>query len=188
MWLEPQRAHLLKGGKKNGFLVSANPGNHAIHTEQLRTRMPVAEKLAAATDAAAAEAGLSNFDLARGAVVARGQGLDPRDFLSSALDDKMVRAIEKFRDGVFDAAKSLKAAGCMGSTTPGTRPLKRPRRDAPSRSSSPPPRAAPTAGGLSKKAHKPGRAEQKGMTSWGQNASLAVQNAHLQLQDDEEEG
>ena len=38
------------------------------------------------------------------------------------------------------------------------------------------------------KAYKPGRAEQKGMTSWGTNASMPVQLAHLRLQDDEEEG
>ena len=62
------------------------------------------------------------------------------------------------------------------------------RRSAPSRSSSPEPRAAPTAGGASMKAYKPGRAEQKGMTSWGTNASMPVQLAHLRLQDDGEEG
>ena len=45
-------------------------------------------------------------------------------------------------------------------------------------------RAAPTAGGASMKAYKPGRAEQMNMTTWGTNASLAVQNAHLQLQDE----
>ena len=100
----------------------------------------------------------------------------------------MVTAFEKFRDGVFDAAKAIDAGGCMRTTTSGGRSSKRPRRSAPSRSSSPEPRAAPTAGGASKKAYKPSRAAQKAMTTWGTNASLPVQLAHLQLQDDEEEG
>ena len=186
MWLDAKKGGRLKG--ENGFLVSADPGNHPKHSTQLRTRLPVARKLADETDAAAEAAGLTDFDIARASVVARGQGLDPRGALTTALDKDMITAIEKFRDGVFDAAKSLKAAGCMGSTTPGTRPSKRPRRSAPSRSSSPEPRAAPTAGGASKKAYKPSRAAQKAMTSWGKNASMPVQLAHLRLQDDEEEG
>ena len=57
MWLEPQRALLLKGA--NGFLVSKNPGNHPKHQGQLLSRMPVAEELAKATDAAAEAAGLT---------------------------------------------------------------------------------------------------------------------------------
>ena len=188
MWLAPENAAHLKDGKKNGFLVSANPTNHPKHTKELLSRMPVAQKLADETDAAAEKAGLTAFDLARAAKVARDQGLDPRHALAASLNDGMVTALEKFKDGVVDAAKALKAGGCMLSTNSGGRPSKRPRRDAPSRSSSPPPRAAPTAGGLSKKAHKPSRAEQKGMTSWGTNASMPVQLAHLRLQDDEEEG
>ena len=186
MWLEPRNAHVLKG--VNGFLVSGNPTDHATHTQQLRTRMPVAEKLAAEIDKAAAEADLSDFDLARAAKVARDEGLDPRHALAASFDNGMAKALEKFRDRVVDVAKALKAGGCMRSTTSKSRPSKRPRRDAPSRSSSPPPRAAPTAGGLSKKAYKPSRAAQKAMTTWGTNASLPVQLAHLQLQDDEEEG
>ena len=187
MWLQPKVAANLKG-EKNGFLVSADPGNHPKHTTMLRGRMPVAEELAKATDAAAEAAGLSDFDLARAAKVARDQGLDPRHALKASFDDGMAKALEKFRDRVVDVAKALNAGGCMRSTTSKSRPSKRPRRDAPSRSSSPPPRAAPSAGGLSKKAYKPSRAAQKAMTTWGTNASLPVQLAHLQLQDDEEEG
>ena len=187
MWVRHRHAHLLKG-KKNGFLVSAEPANHPKHQADLRSRMPVAEELAAATDTAADEAGLTVFDLTRAAKVARDEGLDPRGALSANLGKEMVTALKTFRDRVVDVAKALKAGGCMRSTNSKSRPSKRPRRDAPSRSSSPPPRAAPTAGGLSKKAHKPSRAEQKGMTSWGTNASMPVQLAHLRLQDDEEEG
>jgi len=187
MCLEPHIAAKLPPGQKNGFLVSKNPGNHAAHTKELRSRMPVARELAKATDAAAEAAGLSDFDLARAAKVARDQGLDPRHALKASFDDGMAKALEKFRDRVVDVAKALNAGGCMRSTTSKSRPSKRPRRDAPSRSSSPPPRAAPSAGGLSKKAYKPGRAAQKAMTSWGTNASLPVQLAHLQLQDEEEE-
>ena len=186
MWLGPNHAHLLKG--ENGFLVSAEPSNHAKHQGQLLSRMPVAQKLATEIDKAAAEADLSDFDLARAAKVARDEGLDPRGALSANLGKEMVTALETFRDRVVDVAKALKAGGCMRSTNSKSRPSKRPRRSAPSRSSSPEPRAAPTAGGASKKAYKPSRAAQKAMTSWGTNASLPVQLAHLQLQDDEEEG
>ena len=192
MWLEPNNARdkvqpWLREGK-NGFLVAKRPNDHPTHQEQLRGRMPVAKELAKATDAAAEAAGLSDFELARAAKVARDQGLDPRHALAASLNDDMVEALKKFRDRVVDVAKALNAGGCMRSTTSKSRPSKRPRRDAPSRSSSPPPRAAPTAGGLSKKAHKPGRAEQLNMTTWGTNASMPVQLAHLRLQDDEEEG
>ena len=54
MWLEPKNAACLKGGKKNGFLVSANPTDHPTHQTNLRSRMRVAEELAKATDAGAA--------------------------------------------------------------------------------------------------------------------------------------
>ena len=188
MWLSLQKGATNLGEKKNGFLVSANPTDHPKHQRDLLSRMPVAEELAKATDAAAEAAGLTAFDLARAAKVARDEGLDPRHALAASFDDGMAKALEKFRDRVVDVAKALKAGGCMRSTNSKSRPSKRPRRDAPSRSSSPPPRAAPTAGGLSKKAYKPSRAAQKAMTSWGTNASLPVQLAHLQLQDDEEEG
>ena len=186
MWLPPRTAAGLKG--VNGFLVSAKPADHPKHQASLLSRMPVAQKLAAKIDTAAAEARLSDFDLARAAKRARAQGLDPRKALTAGLDKGMVTALKKFSDGVFDAAKAINAGGCMRSTTSGGRSSKRPRRSAPSRSSSPEPRAAPTAGGASKKAHKPGRAEQLNMTTWGTNASMPVQLAHLRLQDDEEEG
>ena len=101
MWLGPRHAHLLTGGKKTGFLVSANPTDHPKHTRDLRTRMPVAEELAKATDAAAAAAGLTDFDLARAAKVARGQGLDPRHALNSFFDDGMAKALIKSTFGGF---------------------------------------------------------------------------------------
>ena len=188
MWLSLQKGATNLGEKKNGFLVSANPTDHPKHQRDLLSRMPVAEEIAAEIDRAAKKADLSDFDLARAAQVARDEGLDPRHALAASFNNGMATALKKFRDRVVDVAKALKAGGCMRSTTSKSRPSKRPRRDAPSRSSSPPPRAAPTAGGLSKKAYKPSRAAQKAMTSWGTNASLPVQLAHLQLQDDEEEG
>ena len=44
MWLEPKNAaRCLKGGKKNGFLVSADPTDHPRHTRDLLSRMQVAE-------------------------------------------------------------------------------------------------------------------------------------------------
>ena len=71
MWLQPKHARLLKGGKKNGFLVSADPTNHSKHQRDLLSRMPVAKELAAEIDRAAKKADLSDFDLARAAKVAR---------------------------------------------------------------------------------------------------------------------
>lgn len=184
MWLKPQDAAKLKGCQKNGFLVSAEPANHTRHTTVLRTRMPVAKELAAATDAAAEAAGLSDFELAKGAVVARGRGLDPRDALTAGLDDGMVKALKKFRDGAIDAAKALNAGGCMRTTNSGSRPSKRPRPSSPPGSPSPAPRAAPTAGGGRKKPGRKPSAGQQAMESWGRNASLAAQNAHLRLLDE----
>jgi len=183
MWLSRQKgAANLKG--ENGFLVSAEPGNHAKHQGQLLSRMPVAEELAKATDAAAEAAGLSDFDLARAAKVARAKGLDPRKALTAGLDDGMVEAFKKFRDGVFDAAKAINAGGCMRSTTSGGRSSKRPRPSSPPGSPSPAPRAAPTAGGGRKKPGRKPSAGQQAMQSWGRNASLAAQNAHLRLLDE----
>ena len=104
MCLEPHIAAKLPPGQKNGFLVSKNPGNHAAHTKELRSRMPVARELAKATDAAAEAAGLSDFDLARAAKVARDQGLDPRDALTASFDDDMVTAL---------------AISALSSTSPG---------------------------------------------------------------------
>ena len=184
MWLGPRHAHLLTGGKKTGFLVSANPTDHPKHTRDLRTRMPVAEELAKATDAAAAAAGLTDFDLARAAKVARGQGLDPRHALNSFFDDGMAKALKKFSDGVVDVAKAMKAGSCMGATTSKSRPSKRPRPSSPPGSPSPAPRAAPTAGGGRKKPGRKPSAGQQAMQSWGRNASLAAQNAHLRLLDE----
>ena len=183
MWLPPRTAAGLKD-QKNGFLVSARPADHAAHTWDLRSRMPVAEELAKATDAAAEAAGLSDFDLARAAKVARDEGLDPRGALSANLGDEMVEALKKFRDGVFDAAKALKAGGCMRTTTSASRPSKRPRPSSPPGSPSPAPRAAPTAGGGRKKPGRKPSAGQQAMESWGRNASLAAQNAHLRLLDE----
>ena len=57
MWLDAKKGGRLKG--ENGFLVSADPGNHPKHSTQLRTRLPVARKLADETDAAAEAAGLA---------------------------------------------------------------------------------------------------------------------------------
>ena len=183
MWLPPHQAAKLQG-KKNGFLVSANPTDHPKHTRDLLSRMPVAQKLAVGIDAAAAEADLSDFDLARAAIAARDQGLDPRGALSANLGDEMVEALKKFRDGVFDAAKALKAGGCMRTTTSASRPSKRPRPSSPPGSPSPAPRAAPTAGGGRKKPGRKPSAGQQAMESWGRNASLAAQNAHLRLLDE----
>jgi len=184
MWLAPENAHLLKGGKKNGFLVSGNPTDHPTHTQQLRSRMPVAEELADEIDEEAKKEDLSDFDLARAAIAARDQGLDPRGALSANLGDEMVEALKKFRDGVFDAAKALKAGGCMRTTTSASRPSKRPRPSSPPGSPSPAPRAAPTAGGGRKKPGRKPSAGQQAMESWGRNASLAAQNAHLRLLDE----
>ena len=131
MCLEPHIAAKLPPGQKNGFLVSKNPGNHAAHTKELRSRMPVARELAKATDAAAEAASLSDFDLARAAQVARDEGLDPRHALAASFNNGMATALKKFRDRVVDVAKALKAGGCMRSTTSKSRPSKRPRRDAP---------------------------------------------------------
>ena len=177
MWLSRQKgAANLKG--ENGFLVSANSADHPKHTEQLRSRMPVAEELAKATDAAAAEADLSDFDLARAAKVARAKGLDPRKALTAGLDDGMVRALEKFRDGVFDAAKAINAGGCMGATTSKSRPSKRPRTSSPPGSPSPAPRNAPAATGAAPPSvPSSGTTGAAFMTTWGPNASLPVQLA-----------
>ena len=183
MWLPPHQAAKLQG-KKNGFLVSANPTDHPKHTRDLLSRMPVAQKLAVGIDAAAAEADLSDFDLARAAKVARDQGLDPRHALKASFDDDMAKALEKFRDRVIDVAKALNAGGCMRTTNSGGRPSKRPRPSSPPGSPSPAPRAAPTAGGGRKKPGRKPSAGQQAMQSWGRNASLAAQNAHLRLLDE----
>ena len=169
MWLEPQRAHLLKGA--NGFLVSKNPTHHAQHQRDLLSRMPVAEELAKATDAAAEAAGLSDFDLARAAKVARAKGLDPRKALTAGLDKGMVEALKKFSDGVFDAAKAINAGGCMRATTSKSRPSKRPRPSSPPGSPSPAPRNAPAATGAAPPSvPSSGTTGAAFMTTWGPNA------------------
>jgi len=184
MCLEPHIAAKLPPGQKNGFLVSKNPGNHAAHTKELRSRMPVARELAKATDAAAEAAGLSDFDLARAAKVARDQGLDPRHALKASFDDGMAKALEKFRDRVVDVAKALKAGGCMRSTTSKSRPSKRPRPSSPPGSPSAAPRNAPAATGAAPPSvPSSGTTGAAFMTTWGPNASLPVQLAAL-----EEEG
>ena len=119
MWLEPIHAAQLKGGKKNGFLVSAKPADHAAHTKELLSRMPVAEELAKATDAAAKEAGLTDFDLARAAKVARDEGLDPRGALNSFRRWHGEGARE-VSDGVVDVAKA--SMRVHGATTSKSRP------------------------------------------------------------------
>ena len=187
MWLEPHTAAGLKG-QKNGFLVSANPGDHPKHTRDLRTRMPVAQKLAAATDAAAKEAGLTDFDLVRAAKVARDQGLDPRKALTAGLDDGMVEALKKFRDGVFDAAKAINAGGCMRSTTSGRRSSKRPRPSSPPGSPSAAPRNAPAATGAAPPSAPSSGTGAAFMTTWGPNASLPVQLAAAALEAAQEGG
>ena len=174
MWLEPKHAQ----GKKNGFLVSAEPANHPKHQADLRSRMPVAEELAAATDTAAEEAGLTVFDLARAAKVARDEGLDPRGALSANLGKEMVTALKTFRDRVVDVAKALNAGGCMRSTTPKSRPSKRPRPSSPPGSPSPAPRNAPAATGAAPPSvPSSGTTGAAFMTTWGPNASLPVQLA-----------
>ena len=175
MWLGPNHAHLLKG--ENGFLVSAEPSNHAKHQGQLLSRMPVAQKLATEIDKAAAEADLSDFDLARAAKVARDEGLDPRGALSANLGKEMVTALETFRDRVVDVAKALNAGGCMRSTTPKSRPSKRPRPSSPPGSPSAAPRNAPAATGAAPPSVPSSGAGAALMTTWGPNASLPVQLA-----------
>ena len=176
MWLSRQKgAAGLKG--ENGFLVSAEPSNHAKHQGQLLSRMPVAEELATEIDKAAAEAGLTDFDLARAAKVARDEGLDPRKALTAGLDDGMVKALEKFRDGVFDAAKAINAGGCMRTTTSAGRPSKRPRPSSPPGSPSPAPRNAPAATGAAPPSAPSSGTGATFMTTWGPNASLPVQLA-----------
>ena len=186
MWVHPRNAHNLKG--VNGFLVSAEPSNHAKHQGQLLSRMPVAEKIAAATDTAAEKAGLTVFDLARAAKVARDEGLDPRKALTAGLDDGMVEALEKFRDGVIDAAKALNAGGCMRSTTSAGRPSKRPRPSSPPGSPSAAPRNAPAATGAAPPSAPSSGTGAAFMTTWGPNASLPVQLAAAALEAAQEEG
>ena len=189
MWLEPKNAaRCLKGGKKNGFLVSADPTDHPKHTRDLLSRMQVAEELAAEIDEAAKKARLSDFDLARGAVVARGQGLDPRDALTAGLDDGMVEALKKFRDGVFDAAKAINAGGCMRSTTSGRRSSKRPRPSSPPGSPSAAPRNAPAATGAAPPSAPSSGTGAAFMTTWGPNVSLPVQLAAAALEAAQEGG
>ena len=184
MWLEPKHAQ----GKKNGFLVSAKPGDHPKHQTNLRSRMRVAEELAKATDAAAAAADLSDFDLARAAKAARDQGLDPRKALTAGLDDGMVEALKKFRDGVFDAAKAINAGGCMRSTTSGRRSSKRPRPSSPPGSPSAAPRNAPAATGAAPPSAPSSGTGAAFMTTWGPNASLPVQLAAAALEAAQEGG
>ena len=184
MWLEPKHAQ----GKKNGFLVSAEPANHPKHQADLRSRMPVAEELAAATDTAAEEAGLTVFDLARAAKVARDEGLDPRGALSANLGKEMVTALKTFRDRVVDVAKALNAGGCMRSTTPKSRPSKRPRPSSPPGSPSPAPRNAPAATGAAPPSAPSSGTGAAFMTTWGPNASLPVQLAAAALEAAQEEG
>ena len=177
MWLAPENAHLLKGGKKNGFLVSGNPTDHPTHTQQLRSRMPVAEELADEIDEEAKKEDLSDFDLARAAIAARDQGLDPRGALSANLGKEMVTALKTFRDRVVDVAKALNAGGCMRSTTPKSRPSKRPRPSSPPGSPSAAPRNAPAATGAAPPSVPSSGAGAALMTTWGPNASLPVQLA-----------
>ena len=188
MWLGPRHAHLLQGGKKNGFLVSANPTDHKAHQASLLSRMAVAEKLAKATDAAAKNERLSDFDIARASVVARGQGLDPRGTLSADLGKEMVTALEKFRDRVVDVAKALNAGGCMRSTTSKRRPSKRPRPSSPPGSPSPAPRNAPAATGAAPPSAPSSSTGASFMTTWGPNASLPVQLAAAAQEAAQEEG
>ena len=186
MWVHPRNAHNLKG--VNGFLVSGNPTDHAKHQGQLLSRMPVAEELAKATDAAAAEADLSDFDLARAAKVARDEGLDPRHALAASFDNGMAKALEKFRDRVVDVAKALNAGGCMRSTTPKSRPSKRPRPSSPPGSPSPAPRNAPAATGAAPPSAPSSGTGASFMTTWGPNASLPVQLAAAALEAAQEGG
>jgi len=178
MWLSLQKGATNLGEKKNGFLVSANPTDHPKHTRQLLSYMPIAAELAKVTDAAAAEAGLSDFDLARAAKVARDQGLDPRDALTASFDDDMVTALKTFRDRVVDVAKALNAGGCLSSTlTQKSRPSKRPRPSSPPGSPSAAPRNAPVATGAAPPSVPSSGTGAALMTTWGPNASLPVQLA-----------
>ena len=178
MWLSLQKGATNLGEKKNGFLVSANPTDHPKHQRDLLSRMPVAAELAKVTDAAAAEAHLSDFDLARAAKVARDQGLDPRHALTAGFDDDMATALETFRDRVVDVAKALNAGGCLSSTlTPKSRPSKRPRPSSPPGSPSAAPRNAPAATGAAPPSAPSSGTGAAFMTTWGPNASLPVQLA-----------
>ena len=188
MWLPPSNAAKLTGGKKNGCLVSAEPTAHAKHQGVLLSRMPVAKKLADEIDEEAKKARLSDFDLARAAIAARDQGLDPRGALSANLGDEMVEALKKFRDGVFDAAKAINAGGCMYTTSSKSRPSKRPRPSSPPGSPSPAPRNAPAATGAAPPSAPSSGTGASFMTTWGPNASLPVQLAAAALEAAQEGG